>query len=398
MAVFNNKPNLDQMQEYLNGNNQGGGQSKSTQWWTIPRGMSSIRILPPWDPTGRIALPVYMHPIEYQGEGMKYKKYKWTCVNRTFGKPCKICDGIHALAESGVDIEKWEASRREFYMNVIVMYDPVYDADIKRGKQPSEAGGVAPGTMVIMRTPKTIYDWVVSQITNPMIGDITNVENGIDVYVEKKGEGLGTAYTATLSPNGRTPIPPEYLEKIEEIYNLDEIFSTGFDEEQINKLVNHLRQSAGFMTNNVPQQVQQMAGYPQQGYVPQTPYNPLNQSPMVNSNVNYPQMQTPTYQTPQVPPMNSQVPPSNLNAGAVPNPYAGGVPQTPQVPPMQTAPQMTQTPAAPQMPQAPTTPTTPAGVSSSDPGRPKCYGQYSPAQVNCVVCPMELQCKKDSGQ
>lgn len=383
MAVFNNKPNLDQMQEYLNGNNQSGNQSRGTQWWTIPRGMSSIRILPPWDPTGRIALPVYMHPIEYQGEGMKYKKYKWTCVNRTFGKPCKICEGIQALSESGVDIEKWEASRREFYMNVIVMYDPVHDADIKKGKSPQEAGGVAPGTMVIMRTPKTIYDWVVSQITNPMIGDITNVENGIDVYVEKKGEGLGTAYTATLSPNGRTPIPAEYLEKIEEIYNLDEIFSTGFDEDQINKLVNHLRQSAGFMTNNVPQQVQQMAGYPQQGYVPQAPYNPLNQSPMANSNVNTPPWQS---QTP--------APQMNLNAGSVPNPYAG-VPQTPQVPPMSAA--VPPAPQAPQMPQIPQTPA-PAGVSSSDPSRPKCYGQYSPSQVNCVVCPMELQCKKDSGQ
>lgn len=388
MAVFNNKPNLDQMQEYLNGNNQNNGQSRSTQWWTIPKGMSSIRILPPWDPTGRIALPVYMHPIEYQGEGMKYKKYKWTCVNKTFGKPCKICEGIYALKESGVDIEKWEASRREFYMNVIVMYDPVHDADIKRGKSPQEAGGVAPGTMVIMRTPKTIYDWVVSQITNPMIGDITNVENGIDVYVEKKGEGLGTAYTATLSPNGRTPIPAEYLEKIEEIYNLDEIFSTGFDEDQINKLVNHLRQSAGYVTNNVPQQVQQMAGYPQQGYVPQTPYNPLNQSPMVNSNVNYPQPTTPMMQTtnPQV-----QVPPMNLNAGAAPQVPPMNMGSTPTVPPMNMG-------AAPQVPPAPQSPVPPVDTSKPDPSRPKCYGQYSPSQVNCVVCPMELQCKKDSGQ
>ena len=95
--MFNQyQPNLENMQQYLNQEKEKGGDGPT--WWSIPAGMSSIRILPPWDPTGRVALPVYMHPIEYKGEGMSYTKYKWTCVNKTFNKPCPICEGLAGMA------------------------------------------------------------------------------------------------------------------------------------------------------------------------------------------------------------------------------------------------------------------------------------------------------------
>lgn len=365
--MFNyHQPNLENMQQYLNQESEKSS-GNGPNWWSIPSGMSSIRILPPWDPTGRVALPVYMHPIEFQGEGMAYKKYNWTCNSKTFNKPCQICEGLNALAAAGVDISDWEASRRQFYFNAIVMHDPTFD---NKGK------GTAPGTHVLLKTPKTFYDWVIAQITNPMIGDITSVTNGIDVFVTKEGVGLGTTYNMTLSPNGRTPIPQEYLEKITDLYNLDEIFSSGFDQKQIDEMVSHLKKSAGVMSNSIPTMQQQMAGYPTQA----------------------PNYQAPSYQAPVQP---QQVTPNQFYSGGPaampgmsPSPYSSGFPNmTPATPSsMNSTPSMAGNFTPPASPM--TTKSSPSDSQAPQENLPKCYGQYDAGSVNCVVCPHEINCSK----
>lgn len=363
------QPNLENMQQYLNQENEQRGDGPN--WWSIPSGMSSVRILPPWDPSGRVALPVFMHPIEYKGEGMSFTKYNWTCVNRTFSKPCPICDGLAGLSAAGVDISNWEANRRQYYFNAIIMHDPTYD---------QKGNGVAPGTHVLMKAPKTFYDWLIAQITNPMIGDITRVDNGIDVYVTKEGTGLGTTYNMTLSPNGRTPIPQEYLEKITNLYDLDSVFSAGFDQKQIDDLVNHLKKSAGVMSNAVGNAVNQMAGYTQAPNIPAAP-----------AGMHF------TYGAPQ----------QSTGFPAATNPYMTGTPNTmgafpanqfnQPVAPMgapaaspfsQNAPTMPAAPAVPQVAPTMAQPTAPKD------NMPKCYGQYDAGNVNCVVCPVEMDCAK----
>lgn len=367
MAFESHAPNIQNLEAYLNEEkSKSYGSNDGPVWWNIPSGMSSVRILPPWDPSGRVALAVNMHPIEYQGEGMKYKKYNWTCVNRTFGKPCPICEGLSALAAAGVDISKYEATRRQFYMNAIVMYDPVYQADINAGKKPEDASGAAPGTHVVFKAPKTIYDWVIAQITNPMVGDITSLTNGIDIYITKEGSGLGTKYTPTLSPNGRGPVPQEYLDKIESLYNLDEIFNTGFDEKLINELVSHLKKSAGVVANTIPGVVNQMAGYP-------------NQSPTTPNYVGIQQ---------QVPPMNAN--PHVTQTGMNTNPYSMNI-SSPSI-----APSPYESSRNNNLGAVPKGHTVLASSSPTDMNLPKCYGNYNPAQVNCVVCPAEVSCSQNS--
>lgn len=396
-----NAPNLENMQQYLSNEKtkSSSGDGKGPKWWSIPAGMSSIRILPPWDPKGMVALPVHMHPIEYQEKDMKYKKYNWTCVQETFGKPCKICEGLWQLKNAGVDVSKYEASRRQFYMNAIVMYDPTYQADINAGKKPEDARGVAPGTHVLMRVPKTLYDWILSQITNPMVGDITSLTNGIDIYVTKEGTGLGTSYTPTLSPNGRTPVPQEYLDKIESLYNLDEVFSTGFDDDLIDRLVTHLKTSAGVIQQSVPNVVTGMAGYPNTPVAPATPATP----PMNNVGVN---PMNAVNQNPQVYPTNNMMNPlgnQSPMAPVAPNPFGGnpvapnpfgtGAPvnfQTPvSSPTMMTSPSNSQVNPKVEVYQPPMN--TPTGDNT-----PNCYGNYDPSNVTCVVCPFEVDCSSKS--
>lgn len=351
------QPNIENMQQYLKQESEKGGEGPN--WWSIPAGMSSVRILPPWDPTGRVALPVHMHPIEYKGEGMSYTKYNWTCVNKTFNKPCPICEGLANMSAAGVDTSNWEASRRQFYFNAIVMHDPTYD---NKGK------GTAPGTHVLMKAPKTFYDWVIAQITNPMIGDITSVTNGIDIYVTKEGTGLGTTYNMTLSPNGRTAIPQEYLDKITDLYNLDDIFSAGFDQKQIDELVDHLKKSAGVMSNAVNGMQQQMAGYPQ-APIPQYQQQTTGYPPMNN-------------------PMGSPMTVSNQFQQTMPGQFMNAPAQPVNTPPWQVP---TPTVAPPVQAPIPTAQNAPA---SSQENLPKCFGNYDSGNVNCVVCPKELECSK----
>lgn len=368
--MFNQfQPNIDNMQQYLNQENEKSNFSNDgPNWWSIPSGMSSVRILPPWDPTGRVALPVYMHPIQFQGQNMRYKKWNWTCVNKTFGKPCQICEGLAGIAGAGVDISNWEANRRQYYFNAIVMHDPTYNA------QKNE--GTAPGTHVLMKAGKTVYDWVISQITNPMIGDITNVQNGIDVLITKTGEGLGTEYKMTLSPNGRTPIPQEYLDKIDNLYNLDDIFSGGFDQAQIDEMVDHLRKSAGVMSNVVNSAVSQMAGYTQA-----TPtYSPSPTFPQ--GGINYQTMNQGFTNAPQGIPM--PMPIGNAIGTPAPTPFTSQAPLQAEQPPFQMAAQDSQP-----------TPVKPAVEANNN--LPKCFGQYNAGNVNCVVCPHEIQCSKSNG-
>jgi hypothetical protein len=349
MKVY--KPNLENMSSYLKENSSN---YDGPKWYNIPSGSCMIRILPPWDPTGRVALTVYSHRIEYQGKNMKFKKYNWTCLDKTFGKPCKICESLALLRASNVDTTVYDSNSRTFYCNMIVINDPEYDMDIKSGKSPDNCHGTAPGTHCIMRLPKTLYDWLVSQITNPMIGDVTSIDNGIDIIITKEGTGLGTTYKATLSPNGRTAIPKEYLDNIESLYNLDEVFSSGFDDETMEDLTNHIKRSSNMISSGIQNMSQQMSGVP---YVqqPSMPYQ--NNS---------------TGQAPQVPNVNisSNNPPSFGQ-------YASGQ-QNMQV----------NTGVKQQVPNSPSLANTSDNTSLLT-----CYGNYNPGDIKCVTCSYEVSCK-----
>lgn len=410
------KPDLGQMEQYLKDqeNKKGGGGNNDgpkITWWDFPAGLSVLRIMPPWDPTGRVALPVHTHRIEFQGSQMKYKKYNWTCVNATFGKQCKICDGLAEIQAQGVDTDNWGPWSKKYYFNALIIHDPIYHKQVtQEGKKPEDVPAVAPGTHVLVKAPKTVYDWIVAQITNPMVGDITDIQNGIDIYVTKEGSGLDTKYRPTLSPNGRQPVPQEYLDKIEGLYNPDEIFGEGFDDALVDELVSHLKKTAGvFSGGGIANTHAAMGGYtapptpPAAGFGSQNPPAPPS---------------APTPPAPPVPPSAPTPPPAppapQEHVDAQGNRYLlinnewvlqpkeqvpPAPPAPPSAPPVPPAP-----PSAPVPPSAPTVPTAPpAGAPPSAPsdagdtGKPKCFGQHNPADVNCVVCPFEMDCSQKSG-
>lgn len=390
-----NKPNVQNLQNYLN--NSKSGDQNDIKWWSFPQGTSVIRILPPWDATGMVALEVYQHRIEYTEPGSSFTKYSWTCVERTFGKPCNICRGLKEMRDAGINTEDWDPTTRQFYINALVMSDPNYGRI---------ADALAPGTHVLMRIPKTVYDWVVSCITNPQIGDITDVTSGLDIMVTKSGSGLDTRYACTMTPNGRTPIDPAILSNLE-LYNLTEIFSSGFDDQRIASMIASIKNSALRLNNMIPNVQMQMN--PQQYQQPQMPVTP--QYPTMPQTPQVPQVpQTPPVpqvpqvpQTPQVPVSHPVVPQYNPQPVAQPAPVAPAqmMPQSTPVPPSpylagQPVIQPQIQPAQAQIQPAPIQAGTPPVQSQQAQTTPTCYGQYNPADVNCITCPYEVDCTRAS--
>ena len=329
--------NHQNIEDYLQGERDNNKKrlEDEIQWWSIPVGSSMIRILPPWDPSGRVALQVYTHNIKFTDQG--YTKYNWTCVNHTFGKPCAICEGLAKLKAEGINTDAYEPNRRVFYFNALVML--------------SASSDVPAGTHVLMRGPKALYDFIVSLIMDPNIAcDITDINQGMNILVERSGSGLQTNYNFKVDPLGKTAIPKNFLEPISELYNLDEIFSTGFEQDKIDRLM----QSLQLVQKMIPNTVNLMAGYPQP--VPQQLQN----------------------QIPQPVPAIT-IPPSMPSIQTLQQPLQDKLPWEPQDSTsqvVQTSPQPVQT----------------ASEEAQD--KPKCFGQYNQGVITCVICPYEINCSQ----
>ena len=328
--------NHQNIEDYLR--EEGGDKKRpeeEIQWWNIPVGLSMIRILPPWDPSGRVALPVYTHSIEFTDQG--YTKYNWTCINRTFGKPCAICEGLAKLEAGGINTDVYKPNRRVFYFNVLVLL--------------SASGDVPAGTHALMRGPKALYDFIVSLIMDPNIAcDVTDIDQGMNILVTRKGSGLQTKYDFRVDPLGKTAILKKFLEPISELYNLDEIFSTGFEQDKIDRLM----QSLQSVQKMIPNTVNLMAGYPQP--VPQQPQN----------------------QIPQPVPAIT-IPPSMPSIQTLQQPLQDKLPWEPQD-------------STSQVVQTSTQPVQTASEEAQD--KPKCFGQYNQGVITCVICPYEINCSQ----
>jgi hypothetical protein len=162
---------------------------------------NTLRILPPWAGAEDFSRIFGKHwRLGPEGKTMVF------CPQICFGAPCPICNNVEAMWKAKPDeaTKEWlkevGASPR-FYVNVIDMDD-------------LEAG------IQIAEFPKT----VIMEIWNLMVDedaglkDITHLETGREIIIERNGKGLSTRYSIrpklTSSP---VPIPIS----IEDLPNLD---------------------------------------------------------------------------------------------------------------------------------------------------------------------------------
>ena len=203
----------------------------------IKKGTTQVRILPAYNENGNWFKEV--REISWQDENGKFKPLVSPSSN---GDPCPFLEEGKRLYELGGE-ENVEASREfrprsQFLFNVIVMNTPDGDVPINDCVKVLKCGTTV---------KRAILD--LDQDHAGGWGDITNLENGVDIRITREGNGRNdTTYTVKGIPN-RTNI----LEWLEERgfggelapHNLDEFFSPRSYEE----LLPLLEQKKAQMTN-----------------------------------------------------------------------------------------------------------------------------------------------------
>lgn len=167
---------LKKMRAKLNELNRPSGGGK---WWKPSDGKQDIRIVPTED--GDPFKSFFFH--------YNVGPNGFLCPKRNFGDECPVCDFASKLFKEGdeesVAMAKDLFVRQRFFSPVLV-----------RGE---EDQGVR-----VWGYSKTVYETLLNLVLNPEYGDITDVDEGLDITVEY-GKAAGARYPSTsLTPKRKS--------------------------------------------------------------------------------------------------------------------------------------------------------------------------------------------------
>lgn len=143
----------------------------------FPQGDTRVRILPGHPNMDAFFTEVYFHTKQIRKDSTKVR-----CLNNgdIDGDECPVCEEIKQYQGSRDKDDKkiWQEQRpkNRFFMNAIDRSDPEQEVKI-----------LACGTMVMTQ--------LLSFVTDPEYGDITDPEAGLDMVINRTGEKLDTEYT-----------------------------------------------------------------------------------------------------------------------------------------------------------------------------------------------------------
>lgn len=167
-------------------------------------GKHSYRVLPGW--RGGDDKQFYhdysMHFIKTIESGDKPAAV-YVCVDKTYGKPCEVCDAIKkSMAVSADDAMskrlKEAMSAQRYLMNVLHLTGP------------------EPTKVQVLELGQTAFEAICALIVE--YDDITDPTAGRDIIITRTGTGLDTKYTVMPAANN-LPVPPAALTQL---INLDE--------------------------------------------------------------------------------------------------------------------------------------------------------------------------------
>lgn len=162
---------LEKLRQRLSEVDTGGGRG----FWSPKEGRSVIRILPEVHEMEFFFQTVGRHNLPPAGKEWVYCP-EFTSEGEL---PCPICDLIKDLYRAGDKGSKMLAEelglRKMYWMNVINRED--------------ESSGP-----MIYTPGVTVFDQVCSFIHDPEYGDVTDIDEGFDIIIERSGTGLSTKY------------------------------------------------------------------------------------------------------------------------------------------------------------------------------------------------------------
>ena len=192
----------------LNDKSQGKG-SLVNFWRPVEGAEIAVRIVPTED--GDPLKEAFYHYLKDEG-GKKTQSV--LCPKRNFGENCPVCDLVSKLYKEGdeesIKLAKDLSAKQRFFSPIVV-----------RGE---EEQGVK-----VWGYSKTIYQAILKLVVNPEYGDITSVEDGLDLVVTS-GKKPGRLYTdISFTPKRKSSVLSEDKALRDKLINHGTDFEAIFD-------------------------------------------------------------------------------------------------------------------------------------------------------------------------
>ncbi len=183
------------------------GSGQSARFWRPADGDNVIRIMPDWTEEQPYAGTFWREVAQHWGVS-EDQKGPILCPTATphLEGDCPICKFVDELKGNKNDVSAQELARdirakKAFLLNIVDCNDPTYNAkDVAEYKKsrpdsdvPFEAGDPK---IQVYACPKTIFDQILNIImSNDQ--DITDLEAGNDITINRTGKGMLTRYSVT---------------------------------------------------------------------------------------------------------------------------------------------------------------------------------------------------------
>jgi hypothetical protein len=166
-------------------------------------GRNRYRVLPGWRKNGD---PLFYHDFgqHFVKDAAGAVKAVYICTDKTFGRPCDLCDGVAQAIQMSTDdlmkkrMEDMKSSGRVL-LNVL------------------EIDGTSPGVPQILEVAPSVFNGKKGVGGIIAIFDewpnMLDPATGNDIIIEKSGAGLDTTYAVQVAGSSK-PVPPDALTKL----------------------------------------------------------------------------------------------------------------------------------------------------------------------------------------
>ncbi|CCG43333.1 hypothetical protein [Magnetospirillum molischianum] len=166
-----------------------------------PPGKSRWRILPTWKKDGD---PTFFHEFgqHFIKDQTGELKAVYVCTDKTFGKPCELCDAVASAISSATDDDLIKAlteakSKTRYLLNAI---------------QPD---GENAGEVVILDLSPTTFEKILD-VMEEHGAEMIDPDAGIDIIIERKGKGLNTEYSVVPAAKSK-PVNKTLLAQLNDL-------------------------------------------------------------------------------------------------------------------------------------------------------------------------------------
>lgn len=187
-------------------------------YWSPKEGKNTIRILPPWNEEGVFFFKGTLH-YGVQGESSAPVPCR-----ENIDKDCPICESLDKIADR--EVKRRLMKKTRFYMNII------------------DRGNISAGVKIFGCSTKQMRQ-LRSQMEDPDFGDITDLDEGHDIVVEKDSQSNPSmpSYDIRVRPKA-TPL--DYDDWEDELHALDEVVIPSVpDEEDYQEIGDKLLEDLG---------------------------------------------------------------------------------------------------------------------------------------------------------